>query len=33
MHIAAMKPESIDINDLDKNIVEKEEKIQRDQIR
>ena len=26
MHIAAMKPESIDINDLDKNIVEKEKK-------
>ena len=32
MHIAAMKPESIDINDLDKNIVEKEEKIQRELI-
>ena len=30
MHIAAMKPESIDINDLDKNIVEKEEKIQKE---
>ena len=27
-----MKPESIDINDLDKNIVEKEEKIQRELI-
>ena len=32
MHIAAMKPESIDINDLDKKIVEKEEKIQRELI-
>ena len=32
MHIAAMKPESIDIDDLDKNIVEKEEKIQRELI-
>ena len=32
MHIAAMKPESIDTNDLDKNIVEKEEKIQRELI-
>ena len=32
MHIAAMKPESIDINDLDKNIVEKEKKIQRELI-
>jgi len=32
MHIAAMKPESIDINDLDKNIVEKEEKIQKELI-
>ena len=32
MHIAAMKPESIDINDLDKNIAEKEEKIQRELI-
>lgn len=32
MHIAAMKPESIDINDLDKDIVEKEEKIQRELI-
>ena len=32
MHIAAMKPESIDISDLDKNIVEKEEKIQRELI-
>ena len=32
MHIAAMKPESLDINDLDKNIVEKEEKIQKELI-
>ncbi|GIR47023.1 MAG: hypothetical protein CM15mP57_0650 [Alphaproteobacteria bacterium] len=32
MHIAAMKPESIDINDLDKNIIEKEEKIQKELI-
>tara|TARA_B100001057_G_scaffold60378_1_gene53550 strand:- start:614 stop:1465 length:852 start_codon:yes stop_codon:yes gene_type:complete len=32
MHIAAMKPESIDINDLDKNIIENEEKIQRELI-
>jgi len=32
MHIAAMKPESIDIDDLEKNIVEKEEKIQRELI-
>ena len=32
MHIAAMKPESIDIDDLDKNIIEKEEKIQRELI-
>ena len=32
MHIAAMKPESIDINDLDKNIIDKEEKIQRELI-
>ena len=32
MHIAAMKPESIDINDLDKDIVEKEEKIQKELI-
>ncbi len=32
MHIAAMKPESIDIDDLDKNIVQKEEKIQRELI-
>ncbi len=32
MHIAAMKPESIDIDDLDKNLVGKEEKIQRELI-
>ena len=32
MHIAAMKPESIDIDDLDKNLIEKEEKIQRELI-
>jgi elongation factor Ts len=30
MHIAAMKPESLDIEDLDKNLVEREEKIQRE---
>ena len=32
MHIAAMKPESVDIDDLDKNLVSNEEKIQRDLI-
>ncbi len=32
MHIAAMKPESLDIKDLDKNLVEREEKIQRELI-
>ena len=32
MHIAAMKPESIDIEDLDKSIVLNEEKIQRELI-
>ena len=32
MHIAAMKPESIDINDLDKNLVNNEEKIQKELI-
>ena len=32
MHIAAMKPESIDINDLDKNLIENEEKIQKELI-
>ena len=32
MHIAAMKPESIDIDDLDKNLISNEEKIQRELI-
>jgi len=32
MHIAAMKPESIDIGDLDKTIVEKEKNIQKEVI-
>ena len=32
MHIAAMKPESLDIDDLDKNLVNNEEKIQRELI-
>ena len=32
MHIAAMKPESLDIDDLDKNIINNEEKIQRELI-
>ena len=32
MHIAAMKPESIDIQDLDKNFLQNEEKIQRELI-
>ena len=32
MHIAAMKPESIDIGDLDKTIVEKEKNIQKELI-
>ena len=32
MHIAAMKPESLDINDLDQNIIKKEEKIQKELI-
>ncbi len=32
MHIAAMKPESLDINDLDQNLIEKEEKIQKELI-
>tara|TARA_B100001057_G_C22818474_1_gene938433 strand:- start:440 stop:1291 length:852 start_codon:yes stop_codon:yes gene_type:complete len=32
MHIAAMKPESIDIDDLDKNLVNNEEKIQKELI-
>ena len=32
MHIAAMKPESIDVDDLDKNLIINEEKIQRELI-
>ena len=32
MHIAAMKPESIDVNDLDENLVNNEKKIQRELI-
>ena len=32
MHIAAMKPESIDVNDLDKNLISNEEKIQKELI-
>ena len=32
MHIAAMKPESLDINDLEKNFVEKEKNIQKELI-
>ena len=32
MHIAAMKPESLDIIDLDKTLIEKEEKIQKELI-
>ncbi len=32
MHIAAMKPESIDIKDLDKNLISNEEKIQKELI-
>ncbi len=32
MHVAAMKPESIDISDLDSVIIEKEERIQRELI-
>ena len=32
MHIAAMKPESLDIQDLDKNFLQNEEKIQRELI-
>ena len=32
MHVAAMKPESIDISDLDKATIEKEERIQRELI-
>ena len=32
MHIAAMKPESLDISDLDKNLIENEKKIQKEMI-
>ena len=32
MHIAAMKPESLDIDDLDNNLINKEEKIQKELI-
>ena len=32
MHIAAMKPESLDIDDLDKVFIENEEKIQKELI-
>ena len=32
MHIAAMKPESMDINDLDKDLISNEEKIQKELI-
>ena len=32
MHIAAMKPESVDVNDLDKNLISNEEKIQKELI-
>ena len=32
MHIAAMKPESLDIEDLDKNFIENEKKIQKELI-
>ena len=32
MHIAAMKPESLDINDLDKKLISNEEKIQKELI-
>ena len=32
MHIAAMKPESLDISDLDKDLISNEEKIQRELI-
>ncbi len=33
MHIAAMKPESLDIEDLDKNLIENEKNIQKDLIK
>ena len=32
MHIAAMKPDSLDVNDLDIKLIENEEKIQRELI-
>tara|TARA_B100000963_G_C22610755_1_gene664729 strand:- start:1067 stop:1918 length:852 start_codon:yes stop_codon:yes gene_type:complete len=32
MHIAAMKPDSIDVDDLDQNLINSEEKIQKDLI-
>ena len=32
MHIAAMKPESLDIDDLDKSLITNEEKIQKELI-
>ena len=32
MHIAAMKPESLDIEDLDKSIIENEKNIQKELI-
>ena len=32
MHIAAMKPESMDVNDLDKNLISNEQKIQKELI-
>ncbi len=32
MHIAAMKPESLDINDLDKSLIEKEKEVQKELI-
>ena len=32
MHIAAMKPESLDVGDLDKSVVINEEKIQKELI-
>ncbi len=32
MHIAAMKPDSLDINDLDKDLIEKEKNIQKELI-
>ena len=32
MHVAAMKPESIDINDLNNELIEKEKNIQKEMI-